>query len=386
MTWVFDGHLDLAMNALDYERDQTLPVSLLREREAGGVKDGRGLCSCSLDSLRRGQVRVCVATVLARAKPWIDAGRAIKRGGDWPSRDMAHAIVAGQLAYYELLDRRGSITLLRDRGALESHLERWSCTVDKADHAKHHDPLPPVGVILTMEGADAITAPGELDWWHARGVRTLMLSHFGKSHYAHGTPSTDPANTHDVDGPLTEDGRALLDRMMSLGMPLDMSHLSDRSFAEAADHFGGVLYASHSSCRSLVAANEHVHPMRMLSDEQVRVIVARGGVVGVPMFNAFLMAGYEESTEPDTVTLAHVADHIDHLCQLAGSASHVAIGSDMDGGFGAEHTPREVDTAADLRLLAGVLSARGYSDDAIDSILHGNWCRFYADQLPAGVG
>jgi len=378
LSWVFDGHLDLAMNALVYERDQSASVAALREREAGGVQDDRGRCSCSLPEMQRGRVRVCVATILARAKPWVDAGRAIRRGGDWPLADMAHAVATGQLAYYDLLARRGDIVPIRDRAALAAHVQR--CAV--ADAAGDADAQPP-GVIVTMEGTDAITHPDELDWWHARGLRTLMLAHFGKSHYAHGTPSTDPANTHDVDGPLTDFGRALLEKMQALAMPLDLSHLSDQSFAEATRRFDGPIYASHSSCRALVPSNDHVHPHRMLTDDQVRAIAARGGVVGLPMFNAFLKAGYTEDSPKDTVTFADVADHIDHICQLAGSAEHVATGSDADGGFGVEHKPAEMDTVADLQRLGDTLAGRGYSPGDLGLILHGNWLNFFSRTLPA---
>jgi len=379
LSWVFDGHLDLAMNALAYERDQALPVAALRAREAGGVADGRGVCSCSLDAMRRGGVRVCLATLLARAKPWVDPGRALGRMGDWPSPDMAHAVAAGYLAYYDLLARRGQIVLLRSREALAAHVQR--CAVAEAAGQAG----PGVGVIVTMEGADAITHPDELGWWHARGLRALMLAHFGKSHYAHGTPSTEPSNTHDVDGPLTDLGRTLLQRMAELGMPLDLTHLSDQGFADAAERFDGAIYASHSSCRALVPANDHVHPHRMLTDAQIATIAQRGGVVGLPMFNAFLKAGYTEAGPKEAVTFAHVADHIDHICQLTGGAAHVAIGSDADGGFGAEHMPADLDTVADMLRLGDVLTGRGYGPGDVGLILHGNWLNFFSTSLPSGA-
>lgn len=372
MNWVFDGHLDLASNALVYERDQVRPVAALRAREAAGVRDDRGLCSCSLHELRRGGVRLCVATVLARAKPWIDAGRAIGRGGDWPSQDMAHAVVSGQMAYYELLERRGQIALIRNRADLAAHLDLWRVSPDDAV----------VGLIVTMEGADAITDPDELALWHGRGLRTLMLAHFGKSHYAHGTPSTDPSKAHDVDGPLGDRCGALFDRMTGLGMPLDLSHLSDRSFAEAVERFSGAVYASHSSCRAIVSGGGDVHPMRMLDDGQVRTVVRRGGVVGLPMFNAFVKQGDRPDSDPDAVSFGDVAEHVDHVCQLAGGAGHVAIGSDCDGGFGAEHMPRELDTVADLARLGDALTARGYDDGDVAAVLHGNWTRFFMEHLP----
>jgi len=376
--WIFDGHLDLAMNALVYERDQTAEHATLRRREAPGVRDDRGTCMVSLPVMRKGNVRLCVATILARAKPWIDPCRPIPRSsGDWPSADMAHAMCHGQLAYYRLLEQRGHITILTDRDALATHMELWDESPGDA----------PVGVILTMEGADGITEPDELEDWHAAGLRTLMLAHFGRSHSAHGTPSTDAGNAHDVDGPLTDLGRSLLARMLALRMPLDLSHLSDQSFAEAAERFaggGGAVYASHSSCRAIVAGNDGVHPMRMLSDAQIRAIVEADGVVGVPVFNAFLEPGYARDSGPDAVPIDRLIDHVDHVCQLAGDAKHVALGSDADGGFGAEHTPAGLESIADFGKIADALARRGYGDAQVAAVMHGNWVGFFRRTLPAG--
>lgn len=374
--WVFDGHLDLAMNALVYERDQTAEQPELRSREAPGVQDTRGTCMVSLPQMRRGGVRLCIATMFARAKPWIDPCRAIRReSSDWPSPDMAHAMCHGQLAYYRRLEQRGAITLITDRDALAEHVDLWEESPADA----------PIGVILTMEGADGITEPGELADWHAAGLRTLMLAHFGRSHYAHGTPSTESGHAHDIDGPLTDRGRALLDEMLKLRMPLDLSHLSDQSFAEAVERFAGrgVIYASHNACRAIVSNNEQVHPMRMLTDEQIATVTGGGGVIGVPVFNAFLEPGYQKTTDPDTVPLSRIADHMDHICQIAGDADHAAIGSDADGGFGAEHTPAGLDTIADFNKIGDTLSGRGYNDQQVAAVMHGNWLRFFGAVLPA---
>ena len=372
MMWVFDGHLDLALNALDWERDQTLLVEALKQREAGRVGDGekggggdhRGPgVSVSLPEMRRGGVRLCCSTLLARAKPWVDARRVIGRDdSDWPSPSMAHAVAHAHLAYYRWLERRGEIRVITDRQVLAEHVSDVEGTR--------------VGVIVTMEGADPITEPNELAYWHGLGLRTLMLAHFGVSHYAGGTPSSDSANVHDVDVPLTDRGRALLGEMEKLGMPLDLTHLSDRSFVEAEQRFGGRIYSSHTACRALVDLP------RNHTDEQLRAIFARDGVVGLPLFNHFISAGYTEQTDPDSVSVECLADHVDHLCQLAGSAKHAAIGSDLDGGFGSEHTPRGMDTIADLRGFGEVLAGRGYRDDDIADILHGNWLRFFGECLP----
>jgi len=364
---IFDGHLDLAMNALSYERDITGPLKAVREREAAGVPGYRGRAMVTLPELRQGGVGGCVATLLARAKPWVRADRDLPRDNDdWPDQTMAYAVARGQLAYYRLLESRGELAILTDREALRNHVAAYASD-------SHRTPL---GVILTMEGADPIIEPTQLRHWHALGLRTLMLAHFGVSHYAAGTPSDDPSNVHDVDRPLTDAGRVLLEEMAALAMPLDLSHLSDQSFAEAVERFPGAIYSSHAACRA-------IQPIpRNHSDDQLRTILDRDGVIGLPLFNHFLRPEYTKESDSDSVTLDHVVDHVDHVCQLAGDANHVAIGSDFDGGFGADHTPRDLETAADLPRLADALERRGFGGEDIGDILSRNWIAFFTRTLP----
>lgn len=366
MMKIFDAHLDMALNALDHERDQTLSVADLREREAGGVADDRGVATVSVDELRQGGCGVVLSTVIARSKPWVKATRENIHDFNWPAPSMAYGVAMGQLAYYQLLERQGYLRLIKDAFTLKMHLAEWDVIPQVA----------PVGMIVTMEGADPIVRPDQLEDWHEAGVRTLMLAHFGKSHYAHGTPTSDPDNKHDVDGPLTDWGRALLPKMHELGMPLDLTHTADQSFAEAADLFEGRIYSSHTACRSLADMP------RNHTDEQLKQIIDRDGVIGLPLFNHFLNAAYEEHSPKEMVTYADVADHIDHICQLAGSSKHVGIGSDADGGFGKEHMPAELDTHRDIAKLAEVLSQRGYSDEEIAAVMRGNWIRFFTETLP----
>jgi len=374
---IIDGHLDLAMMALQYERDLRLPVEALQQREQGVDKEHRGTATVSLPAMRDGGVAVGVATLLARAKPWIDPARPLGRGSDdWPDPSMAHAMAHGMLAYYRWLERAGEVDLIETVDDLDRCLDR-----DAHADAAHADPAK-LGLIVTMEGADAVTSPDELHRWHAAGLRTLSLAHFGRSHHAHGTPSTDPGNTHDVDGPLADLGRATLDQMHDLAMPLDLSHLSDRSFAEAVDRFPGRVYASHSACRAIVHGNEKVHPQRNLADDQLRVILDRDGVVGLPLFNAFLQPGYTQASGPADCPVARFAEHARHVCDLAGDVDHVALGSDLDGGFGREHTPDAIDTIADLPRLADALADAGFTPDEARALLCDNWRRFWRANLP----
>ena len=367
MQLIFDGHLDIAMNALTYERDQRLTVAQLRQREIKLTGDEPGICTTSIEEMRRASVAVAVTTVIARTKPGIAPERLAPRYGlDHPTQDMAYAAAMGQLAYYNAMQKQGQVSMIRNRAELAAHWSRWS---EPVIH-----PRTPVGLIITMEGADPIVEPEEVHEWHANGLRSLMLAHFGPSAYASGTPGRSAPE----DGPLTDKGFALLQEMAKLKMPLDLTHLSDRSFFGAADAFEGVIYASHSNCRALVPS------MRQLSDRQIRLIHERDGVIGIALHNGMLRTGANgESVKRREVTLETVAIHIDHLCQLAGDAKHAALGSDLDGGFGTAHSPSDLDTVHDLHKLAGLLQARGYGEEDVQLILCGNWLRFWSENLPA---
>ena len=365
---IFDGHLDLAGIALDCDRDLTGEVLSIRELEAAGVHHEFGTATLSLPAMKRGGVGLCLSTVLQRCKPFMSFARDCTRtDADRRTPEAAHAVAHGQLAYYRLLESRKLITIITTRAQLSAHIDQRNASSDTA----------PLGLIVTMEGADPITTPDELHHWHAVGLRTLMLAHFGLSRYCHGTPTRDPHNTHDIPGPLTDLGRALLQEMTTLAMPLDLSHTSDPSFDEAVERFDGRVYTSHTACRALVDIP------RNHTDAQLQTLIARDGVIGLPLYNPFINTIAPDDDNPPTTTLDHFIHHIDHICQLAGSARHVAIGSDFDGGFGANDIPAELDTAEDWPKVTQALQARGYSAEDTAAICHGNWIRFFSETLPA---
>ncbi len=248
--------------------------------------------------------------------------------------------------------------MIRTAGQLDEHWRNWS-----ADPANT-----PIGYILAMEGADPIVDVDHAAAWWELGLRSVNLAHYGKSRYAVGTGG---------DGPLTPDGVLLLEEFERLGMILDATHLSDTSFFQALDAFGGPVLASHNNCRALVPDG------RQFSDEQVRLLIDRGAVIGAALDAWMLFPGWiRGQTTRDVVALDAVADHIDRVCQLAGNARHAAIGSDLDGGFGTEQVPTGLDRISDLQKLDGILSARGYPPKDIDAIFHGNWLRFFREHLP----
>jgi membrane dipeptidase len=351
---IFDGHLDLAWNALSWNRDLTEPLEALRRREAHMTDHAaRGHATVSLPEMRRGGVVVCLATVLARANRDAQPARGhLRRDLDFANQSLACATARGQLQYYQLLEEQGHARMIRDSRQL---------SLGNVDEK--------VGIILAMEGADPIISPAQTERWFADGLRVVGLAHYGRSAYAVGTGD---------DGPLTSAGVELLREVRRLGMILDLTHCSDTSFSQAIDRFDGPVLASHNNCRALVPGQ------RQFSDEQIGLIISRGGVIGAALDNWMLHPGYERGkTLRELVPLDRVVDHIDRICQLAGNANHAAIGSDLDGGFGTEQCPAGLDSIADLQKLAPILASRGYSQSDIELISHGNWLRFFRQHLPS---
>lgn len=344
---VMDAHLDLAWNALSWNRDLTLDIQEMRNAESTMRDKHRGANTVSFSEMRRGNVAVCIATVLARASGLGEPGL------DFRTQEIAYAIAKGQLAYYRVLENQGYLKMLRTRRDLKEHIDKWP-----AD-----PPTPPLGFILSMEGADPIVSPGQVREWWNEGLRVIGMAHYGRSAYAHGTGSS---------GGLTSKGKDLLQGMQETGMILDVTHLSDESFWEALDIFRGPVLASHNNCRALVPGN------RQFTDEQIRELIQRDSVIGAAFDSWMLYAGWVLGSTPATaVSLENVADHIDHICQLAGNARHVGIGSDLDGGYGREQSPHDLDTIADLQALPAILDKRGYPQMEIEGIMHGNWLRFF---------
>lgn len=347
---IFDAHLDLSMNALEWNRDLTRSVAEIQAREAGRTdKVDRGRGTVALPDMRRGQVGLCVATLIARA---VEPGSPLP---GWHSPEIAWAQTQGQLAWYRAMEEAGEMTQIVDRAGLARHVKLWS---------ENPPPNTPIGYILSLEGADSIITPKHLERAYAAGLRALGPAHYGAGRYAQGTHIT---------GGLTAIGRELLVEMRRLNMILDATHLCDDSFAEAMELFDGPVWASHSNCRALVPDD------RQFTDEQLKLLIERGAVIGAPLDAWMMIRGWirgKTTPEESGVSLSHMLDHMDHICQLAGNARHVAVGTDLDGGFGREQSPADLDTIADLQRLPEMLAARGYSQADIPLIMHGNWVRF----------
>ncbi len=354
---IFDAHLDLAWNALDWNRDLRLPVAQIRqtEKDAGMADKGRGCNTVSFPELKQGKVGIFIATLLARL---LRAGAmpAIQRYSSMPA---AYAAAHGQLAYYRVLEAEGVLRWIKDAASLDAHVKAW------LDQEHGHGDRDPLGFILSMEGADPVLAPDQVEEWWQAGLRIIGPAHYGVSPYAHGTGT---------EGGLFPFGPSLLDHMERVGMILDVTHLSDQCFDEALDIYDGPVLASHHNCRSLVP------DQRQLTDEQIHRLISRGAVIGTALDNWMLYPGWiRGQSNPELVKLEAMVDHIDHVCQLAGNARHAGIGTDLDGGFGKEQSPIDLDTIADLQRIPEMLHRRGYKPEDIEGIVYGNWVRFFKE-------
>jgi membrane dipeptidase len=350
---IFDAHLDLAWNALNWRRDITRSIDEIRRSEKDMNDWRRGHNTVSLPEMRKAEVGICLATVLARCSNLRDPML------DYPSRQSAAAMGAAHVEYYRVLESQGYMRMLREAPALESHVEEWKRTGGNDT---------PLGFVLTMEGADPILGPDDIELWWERGLRVVEPVHYGLSYYAHGTGAP---------GGLTREGRGLLKAMDAVGMILDVTHLADESFWEALEIYQGPVLASHHNCRALVPGD------RQLADEQIRALVKRDAVIGTALDSWMLHPNYlPGETDNSLVSIMRVVDHIDHICQLAGTADHCGIGSDLDGGFGTEQTPRELNTIADLQIIPDLLRQRGYRDIDVEGIMYHNWLRFFRQALP----
>jgi len=348
--FIIDAHLDLSMNAMEWNRDLRRPVDEIREREAGMTdKPDRGRGTVSLPELRKGNIGLVVATQIGRF-----VAPENKLSG-WHSPEQAWAQTQGQLAWYKAMEAAGEMVQIRDLTSLEKHLVLWK---DENNREKK-----PIGYILSLEGADSIVSIAHLETAHGYGLRALGPAHYGPGRYANGTDAT---------GAMGRMGLDLLKKMEELNIILDATHLCDDAFWQALDHYHGPVWASHNNCRALVNHN------RQYSDEQISALLERDAVIGAAMDAWMIVPGWvRRQSTPENMgcNLEKLIDHMDHICQIAGNADHIAIGSDLDGAFGREQSPYDLDTVADIQKIPALLKKRGYADRDIEKVMHGNWLR-----------
>ena len=347
--FILDAHLDLAMNALEWNRDLRWSVDDIRVSEQGmDDKPDRSKGTVSFPALHEGNIGLVVATQIARyVKPDSDLS-------GWHSQEQAWAQTQGQLAWYRAMEDVGELVLIKDKESLQSHLQRW--------HLDNKNT--PIGYILSLEGADSIVSIPYLEKAYMQGLRAVGPAHYGPGVYAQGT---------DESGGLGARGRELLKEMERFNIILDVTHLCDKNFWEAMDIFGGSVWASHNNCRSFVPHN------RQLSDEQIKLLIEKKAVIGIPLDAWMMVPDWQRGVstpQSENVMLETMIKHLDHICQLAGNANHVGIGTDLDGGYGKEQCPVDLNTIADLQKIVPLLQKSGYDDEDINRIMSQNFIDF----------
>jgi membrane dipeptidase len=349
--FTIDAHLDLSMNAMEWNRDLRLPITEINQREKGMTdRPDRGNGTVSLPELRKGNIGLVVATQIAR---YVAPGNHLP---GWHSPEQAWAQTQAQLAWYRTMEKVAEMVQINNLPSLENHLAYWN---EGNDNEKKS-----IGYILSLEGADSIISMEHLEEAHQYGLRAIGPAHYGPGRYANGTDAT---------GMMNQNGLELLKKMEALNIILDATHLCDDAFWQALKNFKGPVWASHNNCRAIVNHN------RQYSDEQIKALIERDAVIGAAMDAWMIVPGWVrgQSTPMQTsCNLEKVIDHMDHICQIAGNALHIGIGSDLDGAFGKEQCPYDVETIADLQKIPSLLSKRGYSAQDIQNIMHGNWLRF----------
>ena len=327
----------------------TWSVEEIRKSERGMTdKPDRGKNTVSFEAMRRGNIGLCVATQIAR---YVKPDNPLP---GWNSPHQAWAQTQGQLAWYKAMEAAGHIKQISNKKALDTHLKNWETDKDNTS----------IGYILSLEGADSIVNLEYLEKSYEQGLRAIGPAHYGPGTYAFGTDSV---------GGIRTKGKELLKNIQRLNLILDATHLCDQSFWETMDVYDGPVWASHNNCRKFVNHN------RQFSDEQILELINRGAVIGIALDAWMMVPNWvrgKSTPEKMGVTLEQMVQNIDHICQLAGNTLHVGIGTDLDGGFGKEQSPADLDTIADLQKVPELLANKGYNSEDINKIMHGNFVNF----------
>ena len=352
--FIIDAHLDLSMNAMEWNRDLRLPVAEIRNRELGMTdKPDRAKGTVSLPELRKGNIGLVVATQIAR---YVAPGNPLP---GWHSSEQAWAQTQAQLYWYKAMEEAGEMIQITNANELEKHLLLWTNENDSSTK--------PIGYILSLEGADSLITLDHLHKAHAYGLRAIGPAHYGPGRYANGTDAT---------GKLNDLGKALLNEMEHLNIILDVTHLCDEAFWDAMELFNGTIWASHNNCRSLVNHN------RQFSDDMIKALIEKGAVIGGALDAWMMVPDWQRrisNPKQMNCNLEKLIDHMDYICQIAGNTNHIGIGSDLDGAFGKEQCPYDLETIADLQTIPALLTKRGYSIIDCDNIMHANWLRILKD-------
>jgi membrane dipeptidase len=320
---IVDGHLDIAWNAISAGRPFLGPPA-----------PGYVVSRPTLTTAGVGLVFATLYTAPAHAR------RSMRTRFVYEDAHEAYLMATAQVNYY----RSVGLDLIGDRRQLSRHAAGWK--------------KGRLAAVLLMEGADPVETPAQLGAWVDRGVRIIGPA-WGATRYSGGTGAP---------GGLSELGMQLLKAMRRRGVILDLSHMADQAVADAFDVWRGPIMASHSNARALVPGD------RQVTDATVAEIARRGGVVGVSFYKGHLRRG-----ERTTAGLGDVVEHLVHHARAAGGPEHVALGTDLDGGFDARHAA--INNLARLKELPARLR-RHFSQAQVDGIMGGNWLAFLERSLP----
>ncbi len=349
--WV-DGHLDLAYLA-EMGRNLTKPLALLPQHPE--------VPAVTFDSLRDGQIRYAFATIFI--EPDSDEPCGYTRGTDNRAKESAYQAGIRQIDRYIQWKKESHIRIIRNASDL--------CDLAENSYGKDIDRKVEewgrLACVILMEGADPIRNPEEVVEWFQRGVRIIGLTWAKKTKYAGGN------SEH---GSLTSAGRELVSAIDEIGIIHDVSHLSDQSAWELLDLSQGPVIASHSNCRTLQGVD--CENQRFLSDDLIKAIGARGGVVGINLYKGFIATPEDEGV----ATISRAIDHVEHVASIMGHKRGVALGSDMDGGFDATSLPEGIRTPADLHLLTDEFARRNWTATEIAGFMSSNWLSFLDESLP----
>ena len=363
---VVDLHLDLAWDALYWNRDLTLTAQQVRDQEESEPPQmapgyNTGSCTVTFPEMRRGNVGLMLSTIMSRIQP-----RNGRLRDGMRTQEQAMAVGRGHLAYYQTMARRGEIKPVYGVTDLDEAIAAWRNPTDQT----------PIYHILSMESADPIADADDVAFWWDAGLRVVGPAHFGHNTYIHGTGT---------EGGLKPPAKPLYEAMRHAGMTLDVTHMADQAVWESFDLWDGPIMASHCTCRSIVKGQRH------LTDDMIRELIRRDGIIGLVFCQWFIDPDVVWEDMPDTNTFVSkygmdgLLKHVEHIADLAGGSTvNIAIGTDMDGGFGSELTPTDVDTMADVSGFAVVLEEAGYSDEQVRGIMHGNSLDFFR-RLWSGV-
>lgn len=317
----FDGHLDLTYIA-EHGRDLGETV----ERCGGSLQPA----TVTFPALAAGGVTRAISTLFVRQR----------RDG-----------VEGEFCFSNETEAFNAATWQVDMHRVWESKGRIAFSIGERQKTK--EDKTPLRVALAIEGAACLRRVEDADLFAAAGVRMVSLAWAEGSQWSGGDQSG---------GDVTADGKTLIKHLDQLGIVHDVSHLSEQAFWSLLERATGPVVASHSNCRGLLAGARH--PERHLSDAQIKALAARpGSIIGINLFARFLISPHELSRR--RATCADVVRHLDRIATLTGRRDLLALGSDMDSGFGADLLPADLRGPPQLVHLAEALLQAGWSDAEI---------------------